>query len=85
MPLQAQIAVAGRYGLVAIIIVISWLFYDKSKDIADILLVVGILLAFVIVIIDLYIKYMDAETRRKDAETRSEFPALHPESKNRTI
>jgi len=73
MLMTIHIALAGTSGLAGTLIVVGGLLYDKSYTIAVVLLLVGLLLAIAIVVVELYIRYMDAESRKKEAEARAEW------------
>ena len=73
MSIQTHIALAGMEGLAGVMMIVGYLFYDKNSDIASVLLFVGVVLAIVIVIVELYIRYMDADSRRKESEAKADY------------
>jgi hypothetical protein len=73
MEMISNITLAGIGGLAGLLILSGVFLYDKNSIFAIILLIVGIILAVAIVGVELFVRYIDAQSRKTEAEAKAKW------------
>jgi uncharacterized membrane protein YuzA (DUF378 family) len=56
MPFNINVRIAGIVGLIAVVLLVSWLFYDKNQVLSVVFAITGLALAISFVTSEIYFK-----------------------------